>query len=301
MNKGNFLAKDDFPPSTYLLDFLQGQSHLSAKIAKLGGSNYILSGCEVEDGIASAGYVVIAGEPFPFKGGEVLAKITIQEEKISDHSFGVDYPEAYTIRTAVFSATGEYNWVDFVQVLTNQELKQKIESVRGEPPGMKIDWTGRIDRIPDNYMLADGRILKTADYPDLAWVYGKELEESFALPDLRHMFIAGYDSANSDYDSIGKTGGKSEVSLTVAQSPKHRHKYTDDTNAAGKFPSIEPGFPVLIGLSDDQQSSGSSTGRGTAYYTTMEGGTDGGKLGESEPHENRPEFYVLAYLIKVKY
>ncbi len=280
MNKGNFLAKDDFPPSTYLLDFLQSQSVLAAQIARLGGSNYILLGCIEADGVASAGYVVINGEPLPFIGGAVKDKITIQEEKIAESAFGVDYPEAYTIRTAVFSPTGEYRWKDFVQVLTNQELKTKIEQVRGEPPGMKVDWTGRIDRIPDNYMLADGRILKTEDYPDLAWCYGKENEESFSLPDLRHMFIVGYDPTKTDYDSIGKTGGAEKITLSTEQMPNHSHGIKFTENKWGDNANSRP-FP-------------DSTG--SAGYTAQTEAVGGGK-----EIDIRPKFYTLAYIIKVKY
>lgn len=280
MNKGNFLAKDDFPPSTYLLDFLQGLSVLSAQIARLGGSNYILSGCTVVDGIASAGYLVIDGEILPFTGGSVKDKIAIQEEKIAETAFGVDYPEAYIIRTAVFSATGEYIWKDFVQVLTNEELKTKIEQVRGEPPGMKVDWTGRIDRIPDNYMLADGRILKTEDYPDLAWFYGKENEESFSLPDLRHLFIVGYDPTKSDYDSIGKTGGEEYITLSINQMPRHSHGIKFTENKWGDNANSRP-FPDPTG---------------SAGYTSM---TE--EVGGGEEIDIRPKYYTLAYIIKVKY
>lgn len=280
MNKGNFLAKDDFPPSTYLLDFLQSQSLLAAQAARLGGTNYILSGCTETDGIVSPGYIVIDGEIVPFAGGAVKDKITIGQEKISESAFGVDYPEAYTIRTATFSATGEYRWGDFVQVLTNQELKAKIEQVRGEPPGMKIDWTGRIDRIPDNYMLADGRILKTADYPDLAWRYGKENEESFSLPDLRHLFIVGYDSTKTDYDSIGKVGGAEKITLSIEQMPTHSHGIKFTENKWGDNANSRP-FP-------------DSTG--SAGYEAKTEAVGGGK-----EIDIRPKYYTLAYIIKVKY
>lgn len=280
MNKGNFLAKDDFPPSTYLLDFLQGLSVLSAQIARLGGSNYILSGGTVVDGIASAGYLVIDGEILPFAGGAVKDKIIIQEEKIAESAFGVDYPEAYIIRTAVFSATGEYVWKDFVQVLTNEELKTKIEQLRGEPPGMKVDWTGRIDRIPDNYMLADGRILKTEDYPNLAWFYGKENEESFSLPDLRHLFIVGYDPTKADYDSIGKTGGSEKITLSIDQMPNHAHGIKFTENKWGDNANSRP-FPDATGSA--------------GYKAETEA------VGGGEEIDIRPKYYTLAYIIKVKY
>lgn len=294
MNKGNFTAKDNFPVSTFTYDFLQKMAHLAGNLAQLGGQNYILSGCVVTGTTVSAGLIVINGEILPFEAGTKKTKITIQETMDTDHFNGIDYPESYIHRVAKFADNGEYNWSDFVQVLTNKQLETKISSIRGEPPGFKMEWTGREDRIPDNYLLADGRILLTADYPELAWYYGAENEESFRLPDLRKRFIVGYDGAsNSDYNKIGNTGGEEKVTLTIAQTPEHRHPYTDDTNAQGKYPQIEEGFPTSITGIANVKSSAESSGWGTVYNS--------GKVGGGQAHENRPPFYVLAFLIKVKY
>lgn len=298
MDKINFLAKDDFPASSNTLDRLQKATLMVAALTGLGGVNYILSGCQKEGNQIAPGIIVLNGEILPFQGGTIQSKIAVQETKTQLEAFDVLYPEAYIDRVAVFSDLGEYNWGDLVHILTNKELEIRISEIRGEPIGMKIDWTGRLDRIPDNYLLADGRILKTVDYPELAYIYGKENEESFSLPDLRHMFIAGYDSTKTDYSSIGKTGGSEKVELKIENYPKHVHAYTDDVNAQGKFPSIEPGFPQSISGIDTNKSSGEKDGWGTVYNT---GSVGGNSDGSTEPHENRPQFYVLAYIIKVKY
>lgn len=293
MNKGNFTAQDNFPQSTYTLDFLQQMSQLAGKLAMLGGANYILSGCVVADNNVSSGLVVINGEILPFDGGSLKSKITIQETKVPDHYAGVNYPEAYLLRRAVFSDAGEYNWADFAQVLTNKELEKRIDSLRGENPGFVKMWSGRLDRLPDSFILCDGRLVRTDEYPELATYYGKEYEESFNLPDLRGLFIVGYDSNNESYNSIGKTGGKDKVVLTADELPEHRHPYTDDTNAQGKYPQVEPGFPTSITGIANVKSSAESSGWGTVY--------ESGKVGANLAHENRPPFYTLAYVIRVKY
>lgn len=280
MDKTNFLAKDDFPAASDDLDRLQNATYMVAALALLGGKNYILSGCAVDGSNVASGTIVINGEIMPFQGGEKKNKITIQETKTSLEAFDQLYPEAYIDRVAVFSDDGQYNWADFKQVLTNQELETKISQVRGEPPGMKIDWTGRLDRIPDNYMLADGRIMKTSEYPDLAFFYGKETEESFTLPDLRHLFIVGYDSTKPEYNSIGLTGGVEKVKLTIDQMPNHAHGIKFTENKWGDNANSRP-FPDATG---------------SAGYTAQ---TEA--VGGSQEHENRPPYYVLAYVIKVKY
>lgn len=281
MNKGNFTAKDNFPVSTFTYDFLQKMAQLAGNLAQLGGQNYILSGCtDDNNGNISEGLIVINGEILPFEAGTKKTKITIQEIREADHFNGIDYPESYIHRMAKFADNGEYDWADFVQVLTNKQLQDKISAVRGEPPGFKMEWTGRIDRIPDNYMLADGSILRTADYPELAWYYGAENEESFTLPDLRKLFIVGYDAASSDYNSIGKTGGVEKVKLTIEEMPSHSHTIRFVDEKWGDNANSRP-FPNPAGAS------------GYSADTTSTGG--------GKEHENRPPFYVLAFLIKVKY
>lgn len=298
MDKINFLAKDDFPAASDDLDRLQSATYMVARLAALGGANYILSGCEVDGSNVASGTIVIDGEILPFQGGAKKNKIAIRETKTPLEAFDQLYPEAYTDRLAVFSDEGPYMWDDFKQVLTNRELETKISQIRGEPPGMKIEWTGRIDRIPENYMLADGRILRTEDYPDLAYVYGMEHEESFTLPDYRHMFIVGYDATMPDYNTIGKHGGSAQTTLDMKNVPVHYHAYTDDTNAQGKYPQIEPGFPTSITGIAGVKSSASESGWGTVYNTGKAGGNADGI---TEPFDNRPQFCVLAFLIKVKY
>lgn len=294
MNKGNFTATDNFPVSTFTYDFLQNMTELVGKLTALGGANYILSGCMVDsNNNVSDGFVVISGEILPFKGGQLKNKLTIRETKLTDSFAGIDYPESYILRNAESSDTGEYNWKDFAQVLTNKQLTERIESIKGEPPGMVIMWSGRIDRVPSNYLLADGSTVRTDAYTELAAAYGMEHLESFKLPNLSGRFIVGYDGLDSGYKNIGDLGGAAEKVITDTQLPKHTHIYSDDTNAKGKFTLDNKSFPAKVEDIGEEGSSASSGGRGTLYRTT--------EAGESQPFDVRPPFYVLAYLIKVKY
>lgn len=296
MNKVNFLAKETFPQSTYTFDFMQNMILMASKLSKLGGDTYILSGCEVNDNKVSDGLIVINGELMPFVGGELKKFITIQEVKETDHFMDIEYPEAYIHRKAVLSETGTITWNSIKRVLTNQEIQEKFDSLKGDAPGTVKMWAGTVASIPDDYVLCDGRPLKNVEYPELYnslnGIHGIDGTDAFKLPDLRNRFVVGYNNAHADYGGIGATGGEEKVTLTEKQMPKHRHVYTDDTNAEGKYPSVELGFPQGVGGVNDGQSSGSSTGRGTIYRTSLEGG--------SESHENRPPYFVLAYIIKVK-
>lgn len=283
MNRGNFTAKDNFPVSTFTYDFLQKMSHLAGNLAQLGGQNYILSGCVMTGTTVSAGLIVINGEILPFEGGTKKAKITIQETVDTDHFNGIDYTESYIHRSAKFASNGEYNWSDFVRVLTNKELEEKINLITGDVPGTVKMWAGQVAKIPADYMLCDGSVLLNTDYPELyenlGGLHGTEGTTGFKLPDMRDRFVVGYNNQNSDYDIIGHKGGYKEITLTVDQMPSHTHQ-----------------FPGVRTDSNNWRGTGEPVGSWTVYGDTKSTQSTGG----NKAHENRPPYFVIAYIIKVK-
>lgn len=284
MNKANFLAKENFPQSTYTFDFMQKTIHLAGSMALLGGDNYILAGCvEDKSGNVSEGLITINGELLPFAGGAKKDKVKIQETKESDHFNGVDYPEAYIHRKVIFADDGDILWDDLKQVLTNKALEQKISSIKGDAPGTVKMWAGTVSSIPSEYMLCDGKPLKNDDYPELYKnlnaIHGIEGNDSFLLPDLRKRFVVGYDNQNEDYERIGQIGGTEKVELTIDQIPPHSHEFkgvrTDSNNWRG-------------------------TGEAIGSWTVFESDRQTSDVGGGQSHENRPPYFVLAYIIKVK-
>lgn len=107
-------------------------------------------------------------------------------------------------------------------------------------------------------------------------------------PDLRNRFIMGCNAVSD----IGKKGGTNTMSgttgpatLSVSQMPKHTHKYI-----------------IFAGGSEIVSTAGEPwEGRYTGYIDTL-------STGGSQPHshplntsvENRPAFYTLAYIMKIK-
>jgi microcystin-dependent protein len=87
---------------------------------------------------------------------------------------------------------------------------------------------------------------------------------------------------NFDY-SVGLTNGTNTVQLTTGELPlhghpgssvaiietPHTHLYTDDQNAAGKYPSVSPGFPVVqTEYTQTSNASGTGDGGGKVYKTS---------------------------------
>lgn len=93
---------------------------------------------------------------------------------------------------------------------------------------------------------------------------------SNGTPDLRNRFIVG---AGSSY-GVGATGGSETVTLTVEQMPNHFH-YFDNVEVI----LCGPGTQGIRSSRTDYQRPTSSSGN-------------------SQPHENRPPYYALCFIMK---
>lgn len=178
------------------------------------------------------------------------------------------------------------------------------------PKGGIIMWSGT--KAPKGWALCDGEN-KT--------------------PDLSGRFIVGY-SDSDDYNKIGNTGGVDKVELTEDDLPKHRHTIPTHTHNV-KVTLSNGAHKHEIQTSLDRDGSQGDRparttddiagGNGKTYYTgsnynssTIES-DDGdhihtvtvsennapnrntGYIGDvaSPTHENRPPYYVLAFIMKL--
>lgn len=183
------------------------------------------------------------------------------------------------------------------EALPRSSLKLMRYSVSTEassvPQGSIIPWYGDKANIPDGFALCDG---------------------TKGTPDLRNRFLVG---AGNNY-ALGDTGGEDQVTLTGTQIGNHYHcwgtqyygrigqsEYNNlrvvsfvDRNsgpsfASAPFPSGHKRFPGLGGTTLFEFSD-SLSGRET-YITSLAIGTDA-----QEPHENRPPYYALYYIMKLQ-
>ncbi|MEM9339092.1 MAG: hypothetical protein AAGA66_10215 [Bacteroidota bacterium] len=143
-----------------------------------------------------------------------------------------------------------------------------------------------------------GIIMWSGNTPPIGWLL---CDGTNGTPDLRGRFIAGYDPNVDDYDQpgnlsgggaiMGETGGADEVALTVSQMPGHSHGnrvfagYMNSESAANTFPA--------------GNTYAASAFRGMRRTTSNHINTNEiVAAGGNEAHENRPSFYVLAFIMK---
>jgi microcystin-dependent protein len=133
------------------------------------------------------------------------------------------------------------------------------------PKGGVIFYTGSVAAIPQGWALCDG---------------------TNGTPNLKGMFIAGYDPNDPDYNSIGKKGGEKRHTLSIAEMPSHNHN-NGNFNIILQLCSSNPGNNTI----------------NSADYTPYEPDIiDSASMtvqGGNQPHENRPPYYTLAYIMKL--
>lgn len=98
---------------------------------------------------------------------------------------------------------------------------------------------------------------------------------SNGTPDLRGRFIVGA----GDAYNVGDTGGSKQIALTVNQLPSHNHTIQGVRRGTG----------------------GGYSGVDSYYIeknAELETSVATGSTGSSQPHENRPPYYALCYIMK---
>lgn len=141
------------------------------------------------------------------------------------------------------------------------------------PVGAIVLWSGQVATIPSGWALCDG---------------------ANGTPDLRSRFVVGASGAVGPagltrYEA-GAVGGTEAHVLTVAQMPSHTHR------PAGRY----------IG---DPDGGWDTRGEGN-HYLSLRWGSDGygadqeyqrtSSAGGNQPHENRPPYYALAYIMRTR-
>jgi microcystin-dependent protein len=183
----------------------------------------------------------------------------------------------------LFVATDTNQGIVAIQrgVVLESEVEDDI--ITDVPVGAIIAYHG--GDVPDGYLLCNGQSVDKSDYAalysrlqddiDLSDLNDPFDETKFILPDLRDRFIVGSGNGYNTTD----TGGADTVTLTVDQMPSHRHNL--------------------------ELSNSDHTGTGAGVQRAVNNGLGGNvaqarreQRGGDQPHENRPPYYALVYLIR---
>lgn len=150
--------------------------------------------------------------------------------------------------------------------------------------GTIIQWGS--DTLPEGWLLCDGSAVSRTDYADLFSVIGTNFgsgngSTTFNLPDLRGRVGVGK-SSDTEFDTLGETGGEKTHTLIANEMPSHTHPYTG-------YKSYNSGF------------NGTTQYPASAYATDSQvvalGGTTG-STGGGQAHNILQPYIVTNYIIK---
>ena len=150
------------------------------------------------------------------------------------------------------------------------------------PRGVIVMWSGAISEIPEGWALCNGENDR---------------------PDLQGRFIVGYSGTAGDYDQTGRNGGSDSIELTENNMPAHTHTVSDGAHAhdfVGENGGTDAETAARFGMSWLQKNNPNRAGGqgwgGAHSHTVSTAGKDEDDL---VAFDNRPAYYVLAYIIKL--
>ena len=178
-----------------------------------------------------------------------------------------DFGASGRVTAAALAVAGEAEFSSATSIAGDASVEGNLTvsgSVSGYgsvPVGTIVLWSGAASDIPDGWALCNG---------------------SNGTPDLRGRFVVGYDSNDGDY-SVGNTGGEKTHKLTTSEMPSHNHSYSfKGADLAGSWKNNNYFY----------NQSEAYSGNNNTKYTDSTGG--------NAAHENRPPYYTLCYIMRVK-
>ncbi len=177
----------------------------------------------------------------------------------------------------------------FVKPVRNIDYDINYEQVRYNPTSGEFTWSHAIPGIismyggvnsPTGYLFCNGQAVSRTTYDRLfsviGTIYGNgDGSTTFNLPNLQGRVPVGKDAAQTEFDTLGETGGEKTHTLTVDEIPAHTHTYVNQPNSVSPAVSL-----TTTDVADN------------VNVTQTTGSTGGG-----QSHNNLQPYIVLNYII----
>ena len=260
-----------------LINILSVHATAVPQLVNYQGKVYQPSGAAVPDGVYKVRFAIYEVPT----AGDALWTETYDTLQVKGSSFHVLLGSINPIGASIFSSADRYLGV---KLGNDPELspRQKIASVPFAMVAQTVpDASITPAKLTSAALTPPGVIVMwsgAANAIPSGWAL---CDGASATPDLRDRFVVG---AGSTY-AVGATGGEATHKLTVEETPTHSHAvqmHNTGSEATGA------GLVTSLAFQDRVFVTGGSNI-----------GTD--NTGGDQPHENRPPYYALCFIMKLGY
>lgn len=175
------------------------------------------------------------------------------------------------------------------------KVNQVIDVVNLSMPSIGSIFASPSGTAPTSrYRILEGQELSRTTYSELFTVIGTTYGDgdgasTFNLPDMRGKTIFGLNISETEFDTLGESGGLKEVTLTAAQSGIRDHAH----NAGGYAEGAGPIAPIM-------KTSGTNFGNTTGGAINIDGNPAlTGAQSATDAHTNMPPYVVFNWVMRV--
>ncbi len=181
----------------------------------------------------------------------------------------------------ITASTAELNYVTGVTSAIQTQINTLTSNLSSAVPTGTISLFST-NSAPTGYLLCDGTAVSRTTYSALYAVIGTtygvgDNSTTFNLPNLKGRVPVGRDSAQTEFDTLGETGGAKTHTLTINEMPSHNH-------------DLSPG--QVVGTGSGGNSAYSPLGNNPQANTGIT------YTGGGQAHNNLQPYIVLNYIIK---
>jgi microcystin-dependent protein len=164
------------------------------------------------------------------------------------------------------------------------------------PPGAMAAFAG--SSAPTGWLLCDGSAVSRSTYSALfsaiSTTFGTgDGSTTFNVPNLQGRIPVGRDSGQTEFDTLGETGGAKTHTLETSEIPAHSHTITDPGHAHTQTTSATDGATTRA-----DSSSGGTTYNNVANINSNTTGITINNAGGGGAHNNLQPYVVANWIIK---
>jgi hypothetical protein len=278
MNLLNFLQRVGFPMDVNVLDNMQKAYQLFNGLGALAGDLSIIKGCELTGNTVSNGVVYINGEVLEFRSGLVSENVIIVEEKETAEFENTEIHEIHYVRYATFGvATTSYPWASFKRAFPTRDIATALaEKVNSSAMPAILERITTLEKKNAVFQEGGGMVLwnKPASKIPAGWA---------EVVNWRGRIPAGWNPNDSDFDTVGETGGQKTKQLSTPEIPAHSHKLFSPAATAVGIQVTANTHPIV---------SSDGTGWGNDSYRIRASNAQP-SLGHSGPEGSGNEFSIM--------